>query len=49
MACWERQPAGPSSAWRELRAGTDEYKIEMGMLMQILGVHRAGRAAESAP
>jgi hypothetical protein len=49
MACWERQPAGASSAWRELQAGTEEYKFEMGMLIQVLGVHRAARAAESAP
>jgi hypothetical protein len=46
MACWERQPAGSTPAWRELAAGTAEYNAEMGVLIQVLAVHRAARAAQ---
>jgi hypothetical protein len=49
MACWERQPAGSTPAWRELAAGTAEYNAEMGVLIQVLAVHRAARAAQPSP
>ena len=41
LKCWERKPAGTVPPWRELEAGTDEYKLEMALLMQVLAVHRA--------
>jgi hypothetical protein len=47
LRCWERAPAGVIPAWRELAAGSDEYQMEMALLMQVLAVHRAARAAES--
>jgi hypothetical protein len=47
LRCWERQPAGADASWRELVAGTDEYKLEMALLMQVLAVHRAARATEA--
>jgi hypothetical protein len=47
LRCWEREPAGTVPPWRELAAGTDEYKLEMAMLMQVLAVHRASRATEA--
>ena len=46
MRCWELNPVGASSPWRELRPATDEYKLEMGLLMRVISVHRAARAAE---
>jgi hypothetical protein len=49
MACWEKQPPGISPAWRALTAGTEEYKLEMRVLMQVLAVHRAARAAQPSP
>lgn len=49
IACWEKQPEGASAAWREVAAGTDEYRVEMGVLMQVLAVHRAARAGQTAP
>ena len=47
LRCWEREPEGTVPAWRELAAGTDEYQMEMSLLMQVLAVHRAARAAEA--
>ena len=47
MRCWDREPAGTIPAWRELVAGTDEYQMEMSLLMQVLAVHRSARAAET--
>jgi hypothetical protein len=49
IACWEKQPEGASPAWREIAAGTEEYRVEMGVLMQVLAVHRAARAATTPP
>jgi hypothetical protein len=46
IRCWEREPAGTIPPWRELAAGSDEYQVEMAMLMQVLAVHRAARANE---
>ena len=49
MACWEKQEPGASLAWRELAAGTDEYRMEMGVLIRVLAAHGAARAADSPP
>ena len=49
IACWEKQPPGASPAWREIAAGTEEYRFEMGVLMQVLAVHRAARVATPPP
>jgi hypothetical protein len=44
LRCWEREPAGTVPPWRELEASTDEYRLEMALLMQVLAVHRAAHA-----
>jgi len=44
LRCWEREPAGTVPPGRELEAGTDEYRFEMALLMQVLAVHRAAHA-----
>ena len=44
LLCWEREPPGTSPAWRVVPPRTDEYKLEMAMVMQVLEVHRAARA-----
>lgn len=41
LRCWQREPAGTAPPWRELEAETNEYKLEMALLMQVLAVHRA--------
>jgi hypothetical protein len=46
MLFWARRPPGTTPAWREIGAGTDEYRAEIGVLMEVLGVHRAARAAQ---
>ena len=46
MVLWERGPAGADPAWREIAAGTNAYRLEMGVLMRVLGVHGAVRSAE---
>lgn len=46
MLFWEREPAGVTPAWRAIGAGTDEYRMEVGVLMSVLAVHRAARAAQ---
>jgi hypothetical protein len=46
LRCWEHEPPGTVPAWRELVAGTDEYVLEMGLLLQVLAVHRAARASQ---
>jgi hypothetical protein len=40
MRCWEREAAGVVPQWQELVAGTDEYQLEMALLLQVLAVHR---------
>jgi hypothetical protein len=47
MLCWEREPPGIVPRWREVRAGTDEYQVEMALIMQVLAVHRAARSAQA--
>lgn len=48
IACWERQAPGAVPAWRRIGEGTDEHKIEMVILMQVLAVHGRARR-EQAP
>ncbi len=43
---WARGAAGVEPAWRPIRPDTDEYRIELGVLMEVLAVHRAARAAQ---
>jgi hypothetical protein len=46
MLCWERT-SGAEPAWRAIAPATPEYRLEMGVLMRMLAVHRAAR--ETAP
>ena len=46
--CVGADPTGAAPAWRALVAGSDEYKLEMAMLIQVIGVHRAARSAGPA-
>lgn len=46
MLFWVRRPGGAGPAWRAITAGTDEYRAEIGVLMAVLEVHRAARAAQ---
>jgi hypothetical protein len=43
MLCWE-WTSGAVPAWREVVAGTGEYKLEMSVLIRVLAAHRAARA-----
>ncbi len=45
LLCWRHEPPGTVPEWRQLQAGSDEYKLEMATLMQVLAVHRAIRRA----
>jgi hypothetical protein len=47
LLCWEREPPGRSPAWRAVRPGTDEYKLEMAMVMRVLEIHRAARLTQA--
>jgi hypothetical protein len=47
LLCWEREPPGSRPAWREVRPGTDEYQLEMAMVMRVLEVHRAARLTQA--
>ena len=40
LECWEREPAGAAPGWRIVPPGTDEYRLEMAIVMQVLAVHR---------
>jgi hypothetical protein len=44
MNCWTRVP-GDGAAWREVSAGTDEYLLEMSVVMHLLAAHRTARDA----
>jgi hypothetical protein len=46
MALWERGPEGADPAWREVAAGTNAYRLEMGVLLRVLGAHGAGNSVE---
>lgn len=48
MDCWRRLP-GDVTEWREVAAGTDEYVLEMGVVMHVLAAHRAAQAATPSP
>jgi hypothetical protein len=47
LLCWEREAEGTVPPWREVVAGTDEYQLEMALLMQVLAVHRAARVSQA--
>jgi len=47
LLCWEREPPGTVPAWREVQPGTDEYQLEMFMVMRVLQVHRAARSGDT--
>jgi hypothetical protein len=46
MLFWARHPPGTDPAWRAIAADSDEYRAELGVLMAVLGVHRAARASQ---
>lgn len=46
MALWERGRAGAGPAWLEIAAGTNAYRLEMGVLIRVLGAQGAARHAE---
>ena len=48
LLCWRHEPPGTVPAWRQVRSGSDEYRLEMATLMQVLAVHRAIRRGEAA-
>jgi hypothetical protein len=43
--CWERRADGADDEWRAFAPATAEYVAEMTVLMQVLAIHRAARAA----
>lgn len=43
IKCWELQAPGAFPRWREVQAGTPQYRLEMAMLIQVLAVHRGTR------
>lgn len=43
MLCWQLESVGAGEAWRSVAPGTDEYKLEMATIMQVLAVHRTVR------
>ena len=45
LLCWQLETPNGVSVWSPLRPGTAEYKMEMGVLMQVLAIHRALRLA----
>jgi hypothetical protein len=47
MLIWARDAAGAGPAWRPIAVDTDEYKVEVGVLMAVLAVHRTARAGVS--
>jgi len=42
-----RGAAGVEPPWRSLVPNTDVYRTELGVLMEVLAVHRTARAAQS--
>jgi hypothetical protein len=46
MALWERGRTGRDPAWLEIAAGTNAYRLEMGVLMRVLGAHSAASPTE---
>ncbi len=47
MLMWARDATGAGPEWRPIAAESDEYKIEIGVIMRLLAVHRAARAGAS--
>jgi hypothetical protein len=47
LLCWERTSSGEVATWREVPAGTDEYRMEMATLIRVLAVHRTADAART--
>jgi hypothetical protein len=47
MLIWTREDAATGPGWRLMAADTDEYKIELAVLMGVLAVHRTARAGSS--
>jgi hypothetical protein len=47
MLLWARSAAGVEPAWRPIGPDTDEYRVEIGVLMRVVAVHRAVRAAQA--
>jgi hypothetical protein len=45
LLLWVRSGEAVEPSWRAVGTDTDEYRIEIGVLMAVLGVHRAARAA----
>lgn len=45
LLLWVLLPPGGQSSWRTVAADTDEYRAEIGVLMAVLQVHAAARAA----
>ena len=48
MLFWEHDPAAVGRGWRVIVAGTDEYRLEIAVLMAVLGAHRAARNGSPA-
>jgi hypothetical protein len=48
IACWEKQVPGLTPTWRRVDAGTEAYRLEMSVLMNVIAVHRAVRASEGS-
>jgi hypothetical protein len=47
LLCWEREPPGVTPAWRAVRPGTDEYQLEMSMVIRVLEVHQVTRKSQT--
>jgi hypothetical protein len=47
LLCWRWDSERTVPSWRALASGTDEYTLEMGVLMRVLAVHRAARRSSS--
>jgi len=47
LLCWRRDSDRAVPSWRALDSGTDEYTLEMGVLIEVLAVHRAAQRSSS--
>jgi len=47
MLCWQRDSEEAVPSWRALTSGTEEYTLEMGVLMRVLAVHRVAPRSSS--
>jgi hypothetical protein len=48
MDCWIRLP-GDATEWRTVAAGTDEYLVEMSVVIRVLAAQRAAQAPPTSP